>query len=224
MNCVGVQERFSEYLDGTVNGREMQSVSEHLTTCSACATEFDGWLGVQQVLTAVGSAKPPDDLGLKLRLAISHERARREGHWWDELSVRWDNVLLPALVQASAGLAGAIVLIGSVVMLVGVVAAPQAVLANDEPLGAMTAPHYLYTAAPAQPLVTSEDSTIVIEADVNAQGKVYDYTIVSGPNDEATQNQVRGRLMLLQYEPARIFGEAVRGRVLITFSGTSVRG
>ena len=224
MTCSGVQERFSEYLDGTVNGREMQSVSQHLGGCAACANEFDRWRRVQQVLTAVGPVKAPAHLGLKLRLAISHEKARREGHWWDSLSVRWDNILRPALVQASAGLAGALVLIGSVVMLVGVVAAPQAVLAHDEPLGAMTAPHYLYTAAPAQPLLTSEDSTIVIEAEVNAQGRVYDYTIVSGPKDKLTENQVRERLMLLQYEPARIFGEAVRGRVLITFAGTSVRG
>ncbi len=224
MNCSGVRQRFSDYLDGTVNGREMQFVSEHLDGCSPCATEFAAWRGAQQVLASVGRVEAPSDLGLKLRLAISHEKARREGHWWDGLSVRWDNVLRPALVQTSAGLAGALVLIGSVVMLVGVVAAPQAVLANDEPLGALTTPHYLYTAAPAQPLTTPEDSTIVIEADVNAQGKVYDYAIVSGPMDQTTQDQVRDRLMLLQYEPARVFGEPVRGRVLITFTGTSVQG
>lgn len=224
MNCSGVQERFSQYLDGTVNGREMQSVSNHLADCKRCGTEFESWRAMQKMLACVGQVKAPSDLGLRLRLAMSHEKARREGHWWDGLSVRWDNVLRPALLQASAGLAGALVLIGSVVMLVGVVAAPQAVLANDEPLGAMTAPHYLYTASPAQPLLTSEDSTIVIEADVNALGKIYNYTIVSGPKDQATEAQVRDRLMLLQYEPARIFGEPVRGRVLITFAGTSVRG
>ena len=41
---------------------------------------------------------------------------------------------------------------------------PQAVLANDTPLGALTTPHYLYSAAPSQPVITPEDTTIVIEA------------------------------------------------------------
>lgn len=224
MNCSKVMEAFSGYLDSTITGREMQAVSHHLESCGACAREFTAWRGIQQVLASVGPLKAPADLGLKLRLAISHESLRRTGHWWDSLSVRWDNVFCPALLQASAGLACSLVLVGSIVLLVGVVATPQAVLANDEPLGALTAPHYLYSAAPSQPVITPEDTTIVIQAEVDAAGKIYDYTIISGPQDEQTQSQVRNQLMLLHYEPARVFGEPVRGRVLITFAGASVRG
>ena len=224
MNCNNVMEAFSGYLDGTISGREMQAISGHLETCNACANEFTAWRGIQQILASAGPLKAPADLGLKLRLAISHESARRKGHWWDSISVRWDNVFRPALVQAGAGLAGSLVLVGSIVLLVGVVAAPEAVLANDEPLGALTTPHYLYSAAPSQPVITPEDTTIVIQADIDGAGRVYDYTIVSGPEDEKTQAQVRDQLMLLHYEPARVFGEPVRGRVLITFAGASVRG
>jgi anti-sigma factor RsiW len=224
VNCKNVMEAFSGYLDGTISGREMQAISGHLENCNACSNEFTAWRGIQQVLASVGPLKAPADLGLKLRLAISHESARRKGHWWDSISVRWDNVFRPALVQAGAGLAGSLVLVGSIVLLVGVVAAPEAVLANDEPLGALTTPHYLYSAAPSQPVITPEDTTIVIQADIDGAGKVYDYTIVSGPEDEKTQAQIRDQLMLLHYEPARVFGEPVRGRVLITFAGASVRG
>jgi hypothetical protein len=168
--------------------------------------------------------KAPADLGLKLRLAISHESARRQGHWWTVISSRWENLLRPALVQASAGLAGAVVLVGGIAMLIGVVAVPQPVMANDEPLGALTSPHYLYSAAHLQPVVTPEDSTIVIQAQVNSAGRVYSYTILSGPRDESTETQVRDQLVLQVYEPARVFGEPVKGQVLITFSGVSVRG
>jgi anti-sigma factor RsiW len=224
MSCLQVREMFSAYLDGAISGREMQAVSSHLDGCGECKQEFEVWRGVQQVLGQVGAVKAPADLGLRLRLAISHESARRQGHWWDGITTRWDNMLRPALVQASRGLAGAVVLIGSIAMLIGVVAVPQAVLANDEPLGALTAPHYLYSATHLEPVMTPTDATIVIQAEVNSAGRVYDYTILSGPTDDSTVRQVRDQLLLQVYEPARVFGEPIKGQVLITFSGVSVKG
>ena len=222
MICSAVRATFSDYLDGAMSGVTMQAVASHLEGCAECTEEFASWRGIQEALFVAGKVKAPADLGLKLRLAISHENARRQGHWYDSFLVRWDNLLRPALVQVSAGLAGATVLLGTIVMLVGAVAVPQAVLANDEPLGALTAPHYLYSAARSQAVTTKEDTTIVIQADVNAAGRVYDYTLISGPLDEATEAQVRNQLMLQVYEPARVFGQPVRGRVLITFAGVSV--
>ena len=221
--CFSTRELFSGYLDGVISGREMQAVAAHLSGCESCTGEFEAWRGMQQALVAVGQVKAPDDLGLRLRLAISKESARRQGHWRDAVSVRWSNLIRPMVLQASAGLVGALVLVGTIALLVGVVAPTQAVQANDEPLGALTAPHYLYAAVEAQPVVTGEDTTIVIRAEVNAEGRVYDYHILSGPEDALTQAQVRDQLMLLVYEPARAFGQPVRGQVLITFSGVSVR-
>jgi anti-sigma factor RsiW len=224
IECATVRESFSSYLDGAISGREMQTIAAHLECCADCHREFGVWRGMQQVLASVGPVKIPENLGLKLRVAISHENARRQGHWWDGLSLHWDNMLRPALAHFSAGLAAAMILIGSIAMMLGAVSTPNAVLANDEPLGAMTAPHYRYSAGPQQPVETSVDTTIVIQADVNEAGEVYDYTIVSGPTDPATVAQVRDQLLQQVYEPARVFGEPVHGRVLITFSGVSVRG
>lgn len=223
-SCDQIQTGFSDYLDGVMSGRAMQATAAHLKSCAPCTAEFAEWRAMQHVLSGTGAAKAPADLGLKLRLAISHESARRTGHWWDSLSVRWDNILRPALLHTGAGLAGAVALIGTIIVLVGVVAAPQSVLAHDEPLGAVTSPHYLYSSAPSLPVITPEDTTIVIQADLNAQGTVYDYTILSGPQDANVESQVRAQIMLQHYEPARVFGEPVRGRVLITFAGASVRG
>jgi len=223
MSCLKIRKMFSAYLDGAVSGREMQALSSHLDGCRACSCEFEAWRGVQQALGSVGPVKAPEDLGLRLRLAISHEAARRQGRWWHGVTSRWDNVLKPTLLQASAGFAGSVVLLGSLALLIGVVAAPQPVMANDEPLGALTSPHYLYSSAHVEPTMPA-DATIVVEANVNSAGRVYEYKIVSGPTDLATQAQVRDQLMLQVYEPARAFGEPVRGQVLVTFSGVSVRG
>ena len=221
--CASTRELFSGYLDGVISGREMQAVAGHLDVCPGCTAEFDTWRGVQQALASAGPVKVPDDLGLRLRLAISRESARQQTHWTHAWSVRWTNLVRPMVRQVSAGRMGAKVLVGTIALLVGVVAPTQAVQANDEPLGALTPPHYLYAAVHSQPVVTTGDTPIVIEAAISEEGRVYDYRILSGPEDAATEAQVRDQLMLLVYEPARAFGQPVRGRVLITFSDVSVK-
>ena len=224
LECGQAHKMFSGYLDGAVSGHQMQAMAAHLEACGQCATEFNAWRGLQGVLAAVGPLKAPVDLGLKLRVAISHESARRQGHWWDGLQVRWNNAMQPMLLQASAGLAGAVVLLGTIALMIGVVAAPQAVMANDEPLGALSQPHYQYSVVAQQAVLTGQDTTIVVEAQVNAQGRVFDYEIVSGPTDARTEAEVGEQLMVQVYEPARVFGQPVRGRVLVTFAGVSVKG
>jgi hypothetical protein len=220
--CQKCQSSFSAYLDGAVSGRQMQQIARHLDSCAVCTREFAALRSMQQSLASLGPAKAPPDLGLKLRLAISHEQARRKSSWLDNLSLKWDNAIRPMLVQVSAGFAGAVIFIGGIGLLLGMVAAPEPVMANDEPLGAMTAPHYLYSTVSPRAIVSDRDSAIVVEAYVNAQGRVYDYNIVSGPDDPAVQNQVVDQLLTSVFEPASVFGAPVRGRVVLTFSGISV--
>jgi hypothetical protein len=222
--CQKCQSAFSDYLDGAVSGQRMQEIAAHLEACAQCAREFDSLRAMQRSLALLGPAKAPSDLGLKLRLAISHAQAERKSSWLDAFSLKWDNSIRPMLVQVSAGFAGAVVLVGGIALLLGMVAAPEPVMANDEPLGAITAPHYLYSAVSPGPIVTDQDSVIVVEADVNDKGRVYDYNIVSGPADAAVQRQVVDQLLMSVFQPASVFGAPVRGRVVLTFSGISVRG
>jgi hypothetical protein len=202
----------------------MQDIARHLEGCQTCREEFDSLRALQRSLATLGPAKAPADLGMKLRLAISHERAASKARWSDSLSLKWENTIRPMLVQVSAGFAGSVALVGSIMLLLGMVAAPEPVMANDEPLGAMTAPHYLYSAATPRAIVTNNDSVIIVEADVNEQGRVYDYNIVSGPTDATVRSQVVDQLLLSVFEPARVFGTPIRGRVVVTFSGISVEG
>jgi len=222
--CQKCQSSFSAYLDGAVSGKQMQQIARHLDSCAPCTQNFAALRAMQQSLATLGPAKAPADLGLKLRLAISHEQARRKSSWLDSLALKWDNAIRPMLVQVSAGFAGAVILVGGIGLLLGMVAAPEPVMANDEPLGAMTSPHYLYSVDNPRAIVTEHDSVIVVEAFVNAQGRVYDYNIVSGPDDPAVHSQILDQLLMSVYEPASVFGAPVRGRVVLTFSGISVHG
>lgn len=232
--CAEVQARFSSYLDGAISGHEMLEISRHIdgfddnagsvAGCQDCAGELAAWRLAQEAVSTLRPAKAPADLALKLRVAISHEHARRESRLLDRLSLAWDNAVRPLLVQVSAGLAGTVVLGGSLLLLFGMVAAPQAVLANDEPLGALTPPHYLYSTVSPGDIVTAHDTTIVVEALVDAAGRVYDFTIVSGPQDEAVRTQVEDQLLAYVFQPASAFGVPIRGRVVVTFDGISVHG
>lgn len=223
-NCAGIQSSFSAYLDGAVSGHQMQEIARHLESCGDCKREFEGLRAMQQSLAILGPAKAPADLGMKLRLAISHERAAMKSSWKDKFSIKWENTVRPLLVQASAGFAGSVVLLGGITLLLGMVAAPEPVMANDEPLGAITVPHYLYSAVNPLVITNSHDAPIIVEAYVNEQGRVYDYNIVSGPVDAAVKNQVIDQLVMSVFQPASVFGSPVRGRVVLTFSGVSVRG
>jgi hypothetical protein len=233
-SCAEVQACFSSYLDGAISGREMLEIARHiegvgdaaagrLGGCEVCAHELAAWRLTQNAIAGLGPVKAPADLPLKLRIAISREHARRESRFLDRVSLAWDNLVRPRLVQVSAGLAGSVVL-GSIVLLLGVVAAPQPVLANDEPLGAITAPHYLYSTVSPGDIVTAHDTPIVVEALVDASGRVYDFTIVSGPQTEAVRTQVADQLLGSVFQPASAFGAPVRGRVVVTYSGISVHG
>jgi anti-sigma factor RsiW len=224
-HCESMQTSFSAYLDGAVSGLAMQQIAEHLDACPDCAHEFAAWRAVQDSLAMLPTAKAPMDLGLKLRIAISHENSKRAANFFDSLSLYWDNTIRPFALQASAGFASAVALVVTLGFLLGTVAAPPAVLANDEPLGAVTSAHYLYSAEHPRPILTGgQDSTIVVDALINDRGRVYDYTIVSGPEDPAVLPQILDQLLLSVFQPASVFGAPVRGRVILTYAGVSVRG
>lgn len=230
MNCDQIQARLSDYLDGAISGQEMLEIARHIDSqegaegCDACAGELAAWRKTQNTLSALGQAKAPEDLALKLRLAISHEKSRRESRLLDRLSLAWDNGLRPALLQVSAGLAGSVLLLGSMLALMNMVGAAPAVEADDEPLGAVTQPHYRYSTIGTDAVVTPHDSPIVVEASIDTSGRVYDYTIVEGPQDAATRRQLVNQLLNSVFEPASAFGVPIRGRVVLTYSGILVRG
>jgi len=223
LKCSQIRAAFGDYLDGSMSGRAMQTLGAHLENCANCDAAFAAERELQQVLATSGPVKMPEDLGLKLRLAISHEASRRQT-LKHNLTMRWENLIRPMLLQTASGLACAVLLFGGITLFTGIVPASNEVLAHDEPLGAVTMPHFLYTAAPGQPVMPRNNSTVVVEADVNSAGQIYDWNVVSGELDETTRAEIENTLMLQVYSPATMFGEPVRGRVLLTFSGILVRG
>jgi len=118
-----------------------------------------------------------------------------------------------------------VLLLGSVIVLVSMFTVPEAAqAAKDEPLGNPTAPRLVRLSNDAGNQIDAISGPVVVEAYINGQGQMYDYRIVSGPNDEATRSQIENMLLTSRFEPARFFGQPVRGLVVFSFSGVSVRG
>lgn len=226
MSCNSIQSRFSEYLDGRLTGVEMQEIASHVEACRECAAEWSGLKQTQMAVASLGPVPEPEDLLLRVRVAVSHERARSRRSIVERCKLAWENTVGPFVLQAAAGFASAVLLLGTVTVLVGMFTRPEAARGEDEPIGNATAPHFLYTssAVSSNDEIRSAAGPVVVEAYINGQGEVYDYRIVSGPVDDATRAQVVNLLLWSHFEPARFFGQPVRGLAVLSFSGVSVRG
>jgi anti-sigma factor RsiW len=223
-SCRDTRNSFSGYLDGALSGLEMQSIAAHLSSCTACAAEFESWRAMQDALYRLGPAKAPEDLALRLRVAVSRERARTPRNWLADLRVRWENSLRPLLLQASAGFVSSVLLIGTVALMVGTLAAPPAAVASNDSSETATAPRLLYSNAEGSGAFFSPSHAVVVEAYVDGQGQVYDYRIVAGPRDPSTRAAIENMLLFSIFQPAMMYGQPVRGVALISFSGVAVRG
>lgn len=221
--CAQLREQFSAYLDGAVTGAVMHEIAAHLDVCSGCAVEFAQWRNAQSLVSSVGPAKAPEDLGLRLRVALSQQMANTTGEKFARGRVRWQNTMLPLMWRVTAGFASTVAMLGAVALLIGMFA-PEPLLARDEPLGMASNPRFLYTSPEPAGGVADGNNPVVVQAFVNGEGRVYDYKIVSGNADLKTRSQLKDTLLFSVFAPARVFGQPVPGTVLLSFSGVSVRG
>jgi hypothetical protein len=224
--CNQVQAGLTDYLDGRLTGREMQEMSVHFQECQQCVLEMKSLRDLQTALARLGPVEEPADLPLRIRVAVSQERARSRRSILAMWDLVWRNTVGPFVLQAGAGFASAVLLLGTIVFMVSMLAKPgTAAATSDEPLGNATAPHLLYFSnAPGGNETGAINGPVVIEAYVNDAGEVYDYRIVSGPTDANTRSQVENLLLFSRFAPARFFGQPVRGLAVLSFSGVSVRG
>jgi hypothetical protein len=220
--CTHYREQFSEYLDGAVSGAAMQAIAAHLEVCSGCSADFAQWRKSQALVSSIGPAKAPENLGLRLRVALSQESANTAREKLERGRVRWQNTFRPLIWQISAGFASTVALIGGVALMIGMFGT-EPLLARDEPLGNASSPRFLYSPFSPGEAVADGNNPVVVEAFVNGQGQVYDYKIISGSTDTKTRSQLEDTLLWSVFAPAQVFGQPVRGTVLLSFAGVRAR-
>lgn len=181
-----------------------------------------------RALRTLAPIAAPADLQLRLRLAVSHEHVRAERRLPGRMAHQWHllrentfrSVAFPGAVAAVA-----LLLLVGVVARLGAVTPGQAVEANDIPLIGFSSPHYLYSSSGLhQPIVSSDEAPVLVEALVNDRGRVYHYRVIAGTLDPTGMLALRERMLSGVFTPARILGEPVRGRVMLTFADVEVHG
>ena len=223
MQCPGAKRLFSPYLDGAVTGAQMLALQDHLSECAACSEEYQALRRTQQLLMSVGRPKAPADLGLRLRLAISREAAQARRPPFEGLLVRLENALGAVMVPAMAGFLSALIIFG--IAMVYFVAPSTLRANNDVPLVMVNTAPELQQSAFGMTLDTINADSLVIEAYVDANGRVQDYRILSDAGDsKEVLPQVKQMLIFTTFRPALSMGRPTPSRAVLSFSKISVRG
>jgi len=223
VKCTEIKKLFSPYLDGRISGTEMRTLTRHVEQCAGCAREYAAMQRSQQLLSALGPKKAPADLALKLRLAISREAAQTRRPRFEGVLVRLENALNAFMVPATAGLVSAVLFFG---LLLGFFALPAELQASsgDVPLMLYTGPQ-LDQSAFGTSLGNMGDDAVVVEAYVDANGRVEDYRILSQPADaKAVLPELKNLLIFTTFHPALSMGRPTTGRAVLSFSKISVKG
>lgn len=220
MTCVQAKSMLSAYLDGAITGKQMFSLGRHLENCGGCERKYESLRRTQQLLAKVGRAKVPEDLSLKLRLAISREVARARQPYFGNLALRLENALRGFMVPATAGLVATIAIFA---LLMGFITPVQADT-SDVPLLLSTKPE-LQQSSFGMTLGAISDGSLVIEAYVDANGRVQDYRILSDPDKlQDLPHPVKNMLIFTTFRPATSMGMPRPGTAVLSFSKISVKG
>ncbi len=222
LRCPQARRLFSPYLDGAVTGAEMLALEGHWRHCAACRAGYQELRRTQQLLASVQRPQAPEDLGLRLRVAISREAAEARAPF-QGLLVRLENSFQAFMVPATAGFLSALVIFG---VAMAYFVAPSSLQANnDVPLVMVNTAPQLQPSAFGLTLDTINADSLVIEAYVDAHGRVQDYRILSDTEEsKEVLSQVKQMLILATFRPALSMGRPTPSRAVLSFSKISVKG
>ena len=225
MTCAEYKRQFSLYLDGQVSGAEMFALTRHMQACPDCTQEYAELRRTQQLLLELRrkKTKAPPDLALRLRLAISRASAQSRRSRFEGAMVRLSNSLNAFMVPATAGVLSAVLIFG---LLLGFFALPTQLEASssDVPLMLYTGPQLEQSPFGTSLGPIGEDS-VVVEAFVDANGRVQDYRVLSQSDDaKSVLPELKNLLIFTTFRPALSMGVPTPGRAVISFSKISVKG
>lgn len=229
MNCREARSLFTPYMDGTLTGIQAQFVMRHLDSCTPCNGQFSSLRNTYCLVSTLGRKQPPSELASRLRVAVARERARRHQPLstrlvsaWNPFVDRIESMFARFMIPATAGLVSAVLCFGFVI---GFFAVPsQLSAANDLPSG-LYIPAKLASAPFSVQDNCGPELPVVVEAYVDAAGRVQDYRIISNepPSDlPKLRSELDNALIFAQFAPAVAFGKPSPSRVVVSFSRVNV--
>lgn len=221
MKCTETKTLLSSYLDGAVTGKQRREAQEHLAECPECRTEHALLQQTQRAVATLARRPAPPDLALKIRVAVSREVAKSRRPIWQGLAVRVQNIFDAFMVPATAGVLSAVVFFG---LLIGFFALPAQLRGDsDVPTLLYTPPELRFS--PYDIGLGINADSVVVEATVDANGRVADYRIITAPHDaDKLLPQLNNVLIFTVFRPATAFGRPTVSKTLLSFSKVNVKG
>lgn len=218
MRCAEARPLFPAYLDNTVSGAEMQALSEHMNTCPECRSDYRELENTRLLVASLGRKPVPSDLALRIRLALSRERSRTWHSRLQSYMVWLEDVVNAFMFPATTGILTTVIFFGAVT---GFFVAKQAGVGDLVP--GLSAPARVQATWPFAADLNLE-APVVVQAYVDINGRVQNYDILSGPDNQGVRSQLNRALLFTKFSPAYAFGQPVAGTAIVSFSHVNVKG
>jgi hypothetical protein len=173
-----------------------------------------------RALRSLPRRMPPPGLTSSLRVLASRERRRRVygsgSAFADRVRLFCDNLMRPLALPFAGGVFSTVVLFS---MWLGPSYTVRASSTVDVPTGLATEASIRKTAP-----IAESTADVIVDIAVDGQGRMIDYSIVSGncAKDEAMRRRIEGMLLLIEFNPATSFGQPVEGRMRLSLSASHI--
>ena len=161
---------------------------------------------------------PPSSLTTSLRVLASRERRRREGaELLDRLNLFATNMMRPLALPFAGGVFSTIVLFSTWLV-------PTYPMRAQ---GTFDVPTMLTTEATLKGtgVVGASDSDVVVDVIVNVEGRMVDYTIVSGRgvlSNAVSRRNFENFLLFTEFTPATAFGQPMSGKMRLSLQPSHI--
>jgi len=213
-SCMEIRNHFSDYLDDLCTPEARKSIRYHLSYCEACGEQLDQWQGVREELQALPRRQVPPELALRLRVQMSH---RLNQSPFADLVVRFENALKPVLLPATGGVLTAVICF---CLIMGSQVAP--IITGPDITVQMVQPARVQQLAPMD--FNTDDNGLVLVTQINAEGRVKGYRVVSGVGSPELMHRLDRMIYFSIFQPATVFGKPTDGQAVLSLRRITVRG
>lgn len=237
LKCAQLRRLLPGYLDGalpdSLGPRGHLLIARHLEDCAGCRQELERYRNLSLLMSRLGTAAPPTDLGVSIRVAVSRARARQGvvaglRYWKNRVQLVLDNILEPLALPATGGLVAALLVFAMIYQVLGT-GMPLDAATPDSPTNLLQPARLEVLAGFQMSRLEEMNHTmgfpLLVETTVNSSGQAVSYRILSGRADMAVQHELDQVLLFSKFRPQMSFGRPMSGgRVVLSFSQIRVQG